>query len=138
VQHCAGVLRAHGVAKGDTVLIYMPMIPQTMISMLACARLGATHCVVFGGFAPKELSVRIAHVKVCLALPAGCLLHIDLQPKCILTATAGVEPNRVIPYKPMLDTAIELSGHQPKSVIVYHRHAIEVGVEQETDADEQW
>lgn len=94
VKTFAGVLAyRHGVQQGDTVLIYMPMIPEAVVAMLACARLGATHSVVFGGFAAKELSSRI----------------IDCAPKAIITANWGVEPTHVVPYKPLLDSAIDLA-----------------------------
>lgn len=101
----AGVLSNQGVKKGDRVLIYMPMIPQAIIAMLASARLGAIHSLVFGGFASKELSTRISHAK----------------PKVIVSANAGVEPSRVINYKELLDKAIELSDHKPKKCIYYNR-----------------
>ncbi|WP_281081943.1 propionyl-CoA synthetase [Variovorax paradoxus] len=105
VARFAGALRARGVGKGDRVLLYMPMIPQSVIAMLACARLGAVHSVVFGGFAPQELAVRID----------------DAKPKAIVSASCGIEPNRVVKYKPMLDAAIEQSAHKPDFVIVYQR-----------------
>lgn len=101
----AGALSKNGVKKGDRVLIYMPMIPQAIIAMLATARLGAIHSLVFGGFASKELATRINHAK----------------PKIIISANAGVEPNRVIDYKQLLDKAIELSDHKPKNCIYYNR-----------------
>ncbi|BAI72791.1 AMP-dependent synthetase and ligase [Azospirillum sp. B510] len=105
VARFAGVLRAQGVEKGDRVLLYMPMIPQSLVAMLACARLGAVHSVVFGGFAPHELATRID----------------DAKPKAIVSASCGIEPNRVVKYKPMLDSAIEQSAHKPTSVIVWQR-----------------
>src|SRR5262244_143187 len=86
----AGALVRAGVAKGDRVILYMPMVPEAVIAMLACARIGAVHSVVFGGFAPKELAARID----------------DAKPKVILSASCGIEVNRVIPYKPLLDAAI--------------------------------
>ena len=91
VAKIAGMIAAQGVAKGDRVILYMPMIPQAVMAMLACARLGAVHSVVFGGFAAKELSSRID----------------DCAPKLILTASCGIEPNRVVQYKPLIDQAIE-------------------------------
>ena len=91
----AGALAADAVTKGDRVLIYMPMIPEAVIAMLACARLGAVHSVVFGGFAPQELATRID----------------DAQPKTIVSASCGIEGVRVIEYKPLLDQAIELAKH---------------------------
>ncbi|MFS2010805.1 propionyl-CoA synthetase [Azospirillum sp. CT11-132] len=105
VARFAGALRAQGVEKGDRVLLYMPMIPQSLVAMLACARLGAVHSVVFGGFAPHELATRID----------------DAKPKAIVSASCGIEPNRIVKYKPMLDAAIEQSAHKPGSVIVWQR-----------------
>ncbi len=94
VALCAGMLKQNGVEKGDRVLIYMPMIPEAAISMLACARLGAIHSVVFGGFAPPELAVRLD----------------DATPKVVVTASCGIEINRVIEYKPLVDEAIRLAA----------------------------
>ncbi|PVD33552.1 hypothetical protein C0Q70_04809 [Pomacea canaliculata] len=105
VSALAGVLSKHGVAKGDRVLIYMPMIPQAVVAMLATVRLGAIHSLVFGGFASKELSVRINHA----------------QPKVVISANCGVEPGRVVPYKPMLDEALAMSDYQPSTCIIYNR-----------------
>ncbi len=96
VAKLAGVLLANGVGKGDRVIVYMPMIPEAAIAMLACARIGAIHSVVFGGFAANELATRID----------------DAKPKVILSASCGIEPNRVVQYKPLLDEAIELSQAQ--------------------------
>ncbi|MEJ2593681.1 MAG: acetate--CoA ligase [bacterium] len=105
VARLAGGMKRLGIEKGDTVIIYMPMIPHAVVSMLACARLGAVHSVVFGGFAPHELAIRID----------------DAKPKAIITATSGIEVDRIIPYKPMVDEAIRLASHQPEHVIVYNR-----------------
>ena len=105
VARTAGMLAALGVVKGDRVIIYMPMIPEAVISMLAVARLGAIHSVVFGGFAPPELALRID----------------DATPKVILTASCGIEVKRVIEYKPLVDRAIELAKHKPQSVVIYQR-----------------
>ena len=105
VGKIAGGLKKLGVEKGDTVVIYMPMIPHAVFSMLACTRIGAIHSVVFGGFAPHELAVRIE----------------DAEPKVLITATSGIEVDRIIPYKPMVDEAIEQSSHKPEKVIVYNR-----------------
>lgn len=105
VARFAGVLAAQGVSKGDRVLVYMPMVPEALIAMLACARLGAIHSVVFGGFASNELAVRID----------------DASPKVIVSATCGVEPSRVVAYKPLLDNAIELAQHKPGSCVILHR-----------------
>ncbi|MEY3018002.1 MAG: propionyl-CoA synthetase [Pseudomonadota bacterium] len=105
VAQFAGVLTNHGVGKGDRVVIYMPMIPEAAVAMLAVARLGAVHSVVFGGFAPNELAVRID----------------DATPKVIISASCGIEVVKVIEYKPMLDKAIELATHKPTSTIVLQR-----------------
>ena len=101
----AGALAAQGVSKGDRVIIYMPMVPQALVAMLACARLGAVHSVVFGGFAANELAVRIN----------------DAQPKVIVSASCGIEVKRVIPYKPLLDEAISLARHKPQKCIILQR-----------------
>jgi propionyl-CoA synthetase len=105
VARFAGVLRSQGVEKGDTVVIYMPMIPEALVAMLACARLGAVHSVVFGGFAAPELAVRIN----------------DAKPKAMVSATCGIEGKKVIEYKPLLDKAIELAEHKPSSCIIKKR-----------------
>ncbi|MGO9986428.1 MAG: propionyl-CoA synthetase [Rhodomicrobium sp.] len=101
----AGVLQEMGVHKGDRVIVYMPMIAEAPIAMLACARIGAIHSVVFGGFAANELAVRIE----------------DTQPKVIVSASCGIEPNRIVQYKPLLDQAIELSAAKPDSCILVQR-----------------
>src|SRR5690554_4402429 len=121
VARFAGLLKKQHVKKGDRVVIYMPMIPQAAIAMLACARLGAVHSVVFGGFAPHELAVRID----------------DAQPKLIITASCGVEVNRVLPYKPMVDKAIELAQHKLNNVIVYQREQCEAELHAPRDIDWQ-
>jgi propionyl-CoA synthetase len=105
VARTAGMLANLGVVKGDRVIIYMPMIPEAVIAMLAVARLGAIHSVVFGGFAPPELAVRID----------------DAQPKVIMTASCGIEIKKIIEYKPLLDKAIELAKHKPEACIIYQR-----------------
>ncbi len=105
VARFAGVLSSCGVGRGDRVIVYMPMIPQAAIAMLACARLGAVHSVVFGGFASNELAVRID----------------DCQPKAIVSASCGIEVDRVIEYKPLLDGAIELAAHKPDHCVVFQR-----------------
>ncbi|PWQ98660.1 propionyl-CoA synthetase [Leucothrix pacifica] len=105
VAKFAGALRANGVEKGDRVLVYMPMIPEAAIAMLACARLGAIHSVVFGGFAANELATRIN----------------DAKPKVIVSASCGIEPNRVVEYKPLLDEAIELAEHKVGCTIIKAR-----------------
>ncbi len=105
VSRVAGMLKGLGVEKGGRVIIYMPMIPEALIAMLACARLGAIHSVVFGGFAPKELAVRID----------------DAKPSVILSASCGIEVKRIIQYKPLLDQAIELSTHKPEKCVIFQR-----------------
>ncbi len=105
----ASALHRSGVQKGDRVIIYMPMIPEAIVSMLACARLGAIHSVVFGGFAAKELAVRIE----------------DAKPRAIVSGSCGIEPSGVVPYKPLLDKAIELSNHKPEFCVVYQRKQLE-------------
>jgi len=105
VSRLAGVLAEHGVGKGDRVLVYMPMVPEALIAMLACARLGAIHSVVFGGFASNELAVRID----------------DATPKIVLSASCGVEPTRIVPYKPLLDQAIAMARHKPQHCIILQR-----------------
>ncbi|MDJ0858006.1 MAG: propionate-CoA ligase PrpE [Dinoroseobacter sp.] len=105
VSLLAGALKAKGVEKGDRVLIYMPMVPQALEAMLACARLGAIHSVVFGGFAANELAVRVD----------------DAQPKAIIAASCGIEPGRVVHYKPLLDGALEIAEHQPAFCLLFQR-----------------
>jgi len=105
VAKFAGVLRAQGVGKGDRVIVYMPMVPEAAVAMLACARLGAIHSVVFGGFASNELAVRID----------------DAKPKAIVSATCGIEVNRVIDYMPLLNGAIELAQHKPDKCVILAR-----------------
>ncbi len=105
VNRCAAVLQAHGVGRGDRVLIYMPMIPEGVFAMLACARLGAIHSVVFGGFAAASLATRID----------------DARPKVLFTADAGMRGGKAIPYKPLVDEAMRLSRHPPQSVIIVDR-----------------
>ncbi|WP_010147659.1 acetate--CoA ligase [Serinicoccus profundi] len=108
VARFAGVLRDLGVAKGDRVVIYLPMVPEAVIAMLACARIGAVHSVVFGGFAPAELAARIE----------------DAQPKVVVSASCGIEPTRVVPYKPLLDQAIARSSHQPEHCVILQREQL--------------
>tara|TARA_E500000178_G_scaffold215549_1_gene212793 strand:+ start:1384 stop:3300 length:1917 start_codon:yes stop_codon:yes gene_type:complete len=104
----AGMLQRLGVAAGDRVIIYMPMIPEAVVAMLGCARLGAVHSVVFGGFAAAELAKRLD----------------DATPKAIISASCGHEPSRIVAYKPLLDEAIELSSHKPHSCVIYQREAL--------------
>ena len=101
----AGVLAANGIGKGDRVIIYMPMIPEAIVAVMACARIGAVHSVVFGGFASNELATRID----------------DAKPKALVSASCGIEPNRIISYKPLLDQAIDLASHSPGCCIILQR-----------------
>ena len=105
VARFAGALADLGVAKGDRVVIYLPMVPEAVIAMLACARLGAVHSVVFGGFAPHELALRID----------------DATPKVVVSASCGIEPGRVVEYKPMLDAALAAATHQPDACVILQR-----------------
>uniref|UniRef100_S4RNS9 Acyl-CoA synthetase short-chain family member 3, mitochondrial n=1 Tax=Petromyzon marinus TaxID=7757 RepID=S4RNS9_PETMA len=105
VTRLASVLVKNGVQKGDRVVIYMPMIPQAMFAMLACARIGAIHSLIFGGFASKELAVRINHAKVSM----------------VLSASFGIEPGRQVAYKPLLEAALDIATHKPEKVLVYSR-----------------
>ena len=105
VRTFAGALVDNGVGKGDRVIVYMPMIPEAIVAVLACARIGAVHSVVFGGFAANELATRID----------------DARPKVIVSASCGIEPTRVIPYKPLLDQAIEMAKHKPDHCIILQR-----------------
>ncbi len=115
----AGALAALGVGRGDRVVIYMPMVPEAAFTMLACARLGAVHSVVFGGFAAAELSTRIA----------------DATPKVIVSASCGLEPGRVVKYKPLLDTAIALSPHKPEACLILQRPQAEAPMTAGRDLD---
>ena len=119
VAHFAGVLRGLGVEKGDRVLIYMPMIPEAAIAMLACARLGAIHSVVFGGFAANELATRIN----------------DAQPRVIVSASCGIEPNRIVEYKPLLDEAILIASHKPEYCVIRQRPQAAARLVPERDLD---
>jgi propionyl-CoA synthetase len=105
VSRIAGFLTSLGVTKGDRVVIYMPMIPESAMAMLACARIGAIHSVVFGGFAPRELAIRIN----------------DAKPKVVLTASCGIEGQKVLPYKPLLDEAIRMATHAPERCVLWQR-----------------
>ena len=119
VAKFAGVLRAKGIEKGDRAIIYMPMIPEALVAMLACARLGAIHSVVFGGFAPKELAIRID----------------DAKPKVLLTASCGIEFSNVIEYKPLVDEALRLSKYPPKTVILLQRPQSKASMKSGRDFD---
>ena len=117
----AGALAGLGVQKGDRVVVYMPMVPEAVVAMLACARIGAVHSVVFGGFAPAELAVRIE----------------DAKPVVVVAASCGIEPRRVVEYKPMLDAALDRSSHKPESVVVLQREQARAAVgERDTEWEE--
>src|SRR5215468_10044314 len=105
VKTLAAIMQDFGVAKGDRVILYMPMVPEAVVAMLACARIGAVHSVVFGGFAAKELATRID----------------DAKPKLIFSASCGIEPGRIVQYKPLLDEAIHLAGSKPSACIILQR-----------------
>ncbi len=119
VSRFAGVLAGLGVVKGDTVIIYMPMIPESLVAMLACARIGAVHSVVFGGFAPNELAIRIE----------------DAKPKVIVSASCGIEVKKVIPYKPLLDEAITIAQHKPEKCVIYQRPQVTAELQPGRDYD---
>lgn len=119
ISALAHVLRGMGVEKGDRVVIYMPMVPQAVFSMLACARLGAVHSVVFGGFASKELATRID----------------DAAPKVVISASCGIEPGRVIAYKPLLDEAIEMSASKPTGCVILQRETQTCALTEGRDVD---
>jgi propionyl-CoA synthetase len=119
VARFAGVLAGLGVGKGDRVLIYMPMVPEAAVAMLACARIGAVHSVVFGGFAAHELATRID----------------DAKPKVVVTASCGIETSRVIPYKPLLDAAIDEAGAKPAACVVLQRPMCEAALAPGRDRD---
>ena len=115
----AGMLRSLGVEKGDRVIIYMPMIPETVFAMLACARIGAIHSVVFGGFAARELAIRID----------------DAQPKVLLTASGGMEISKIIPYKPLVDQALREAKHPVEKVVVFQRDFVQADMQDGRDLD---
>ena len=119
VARCAGGLAASGVGKGDRVVIYMPMIPEAVITMLACARIGAIHSVVFGGFAARELATRID----------------DARPKLVVSASCGIEVTRVIPYKPLLDAAIAMCRYKPETCIIVQRPEATIALKEGQDRD---
>ena len=119
VELFAGVLAANGASKGDRVIIYMPMIPEAIIAVLACARLGVVHSVVFGGFAAAELATRID----------------DATPKLIVSASCGIEPSRLVEYKPLLDEAIELAAHKPDHCVILQRPQIQAALIDGRDID---
>ena len=119
VASVAGALRRQGIAQGDRVIIYMPMVPEAVVAMLACARIGAVHSVVFGGFASNELAKRID----------------DARPKMILSASCGIEVNRVIPYKPLLDGAVELAAHKVGRCVILQRPQLKADLIRGRDLD---
>src|SRR5207249_7602321 len=119
VQALAAIMQDFGVAKGDRVILYMPMVPEAVVAMLACARIGAVHSVVFGGFAAKELATRID----------------DAQPKLILSASCGLEPGRIVQYKPLLDEAIQLASSKPSARSILQRPQEEAALVPRRDHD---
>jgi len=119
VASFAGALTQLGVVKGDRVIVYMPMIPEAAVAMLACARIGAIHSVVFGGFAAKELATRID----------------DAKPKVIVSASCGIEGSRVIEYKPLLDESIEIAKHKPTGTLIYQRPQVSASMKEGRDFD---
>ena len=119
VAKFAGALAERGVGRGDRVIVTMPMVPEAVMAMLACARLGAVHSVVFGGFAAPELAARIA----------------DAEPKVVVAASCGIEPGRIVPYKPLLDAAIAASPHKPAHCLILQREAGPCELEPERDED---
>src|SRR4249920_3413113 len=119
VQTLAAVMADFGVAKGDRVILYMPMVPEAVFAMLACARIGAIHSVVFGGFAAKELATRLD----------------DCKPKLILSASCGIEVARVVPYKPLLDAAIDLAKAKPEACLILQRPQCEAPLTAGRDHD---
>ncbi|MGB5628323.1 MAG: propionyl-CoA synthetase [Woeseiaceae bacterium] len=119
VELFAGVLAANGIGKGDRVIVYMPMIPEAIIAVLACARLGAVHSVVFGGFAAAELATRID----------------DATPKLIVSASCGIEPSRLVEYKPLLDEAIELAKYKPERCVILQRPQAQAALIERRDID---
>src|SRR5919109_5486381 len=119
VKRAAAMMRSLGVEKGDRVIIYMPMVPEAAFAMLACARIGAIHSVVFGGFAPRELATRID----------------DAAPKVILSASCGIEPTRIVAYKPLLDEAIKLASVKPKKCLILQRPQAKAEMVKKRDLD---
>ena len=119
VARFAGALKDLGVGKGDTVIMYMPMVPDAVVGMLACARIGAIHSVVFGGFAPNELAIRID----------------DAKPKVILSASCGLEGKKVIAYKPLLERAIEIAHHKPERCVIFQRPMVRAELRPGMDLD---
>jgi propionyl-CoA synthetase len=119
VARFAGALASEGVGPGDRVIVYMPMVPEAVIAMLACARIGAVHSVVFGGFAAHELASRIE----------------DATPKVIVSASCGIEPSGIVPYKPLLDAAISMSDSKPERCIILQRPMLEAELDPPRDVE---
>jgi propionyl-CoA synthetase len=119
VARCAGALRRLGVERGDRVVIYMAMVPEAIITMLACARLGAVHSVVFGGFGPKELAARID----------------DARPKVVVATSCGIEAGRIVPYKPLLDQALELAKHKVERCVIRQREQLHADLVRPRDVE---
>jgi propionyl-CoA synthetase len=119
VARFAGALASEGVGPGDRVIVYMPMVPEAVIAMLACARIGAVHSVVFGGFAAHELASRIE----------------DATPKVIVSASCGIEPSGIVPYKPLLDAAISMSDSKPERCIILQRPMLEADLDPPRDLE---
>ncbi|MBN1381405.1 MAG: propionyl-CoA synthetase [Deltaproteobacteria bacterium] len=119
VSAFAGALAGIGVTKGDTVIIYMPMIPEALTAVFACARIGAVHSVVFGGFAPNELAIRID----------------DAKPKVIVSASCGIEGKKILPYKPLMDEAIKLAAHKPEKCVIFQRPQVKAELTAGRDFD---
>jgi propionyl-CoA synthetase len=119
VSKFAGGLASLGVTKGDTVVVYMPMIPEAAVAMLACARLGAVHSVVFGGFAPHELAIRIDHA----------------APKVLITASGAIEGKKTLEYKPLVDSAMEQSTHEVEKVVLFQRDIVKSTMIEGRDVD---
>jgi len=119
VSKFAGGLSGLGVRKGDTIIIYMPMIPEAVVAMLSCARIGAVHSVVFGGFAPNELAIRIN----------------DAKPKVIISASCGIEGRKIIPYKPLLDEAVKIAEHKPQKCVIFQRSQVHAALTVGRDLD---
>jgi propionyl-CoA synthetase len=119
VARCAGALRALGVRQGDRVIVYMPMVPQAVEAMLACARIGAIHSVVYGGFAAHELAARIDHA----------------QPRLVLSASCGIEPGKIVHYKPLLDQAVAMAAHKPERCVILQRPQSEAALVRGRDLD---
>ena len=119
VARCAGVLAGLGVSRGDRVIVYMPMVPEAVIAMLACARLGAIHSVVFGGFAAPELATRID----------------DAEPRVVISASCGIEGKKILPYKPLLDQALELARHRPAHCLILARPRCQAAMQPGRDVD---